>query len=300
MRAPRSHRPTALPLALLLGFLAFGCSDESTQPLALDPSNYIAPTPCELDRTCGGGAMDFSGGIVISSAITWFNCMTQAVSSSDRDHDRVDDECEYQIAKAFSPFLMFHDLDRDTSRESYWAAYVDWDMPMNELKIFYALAYHVDHGNRGFFDHWGDSEFIVLTVKYQGASEWALISATTSAHWGTHLDATKTSKYDKLKYPWEYRGVPYIYVAKNKHANYRSVASCNDGPDACVSHSRKRGRARVLRSRNLGNSWQRLINCVDSQSPSRYPGRECFWSANSFNGWHGPTNHGALGGSYPL
>ena len=203
----------------------------------------------------------------------------------DADRDLVLDECEFDVAHAFRPVLVFHPEEDAESRETYWAV-----KPLGaySLKIFYALAYHHDTGYAaGATAHAGDSEVIAISVTSR-AGGWTADSVTISAH-----SNNKSIAVDSLTwYEDRDRGRPIMWVARGKHANYESSVACeNHNLDSCeaasrLEESRRWDDVEVWRGANLGSSDVPLVNCVWSREG--YPGVECFWDDRidyGFRGW---------------
>lgn len=93
---------------------------------------------------------------------------------------------------------------------------------------------------------------------------------------------------------------PRIYVALNKHANYRTLEGCaRGGPagnDTCPNNY-DIGRFRVWESHNIGSGHHPLLDCVASQGEV-HSGTECFWSGASFAGWSGASTGASRYGLY--
>lgn len=227
-------------------------------------------------------------GLVIPNGYTWKEC-TNPPSGSDADYDGLHDGCEYELAYHFRPRLRFHPLDEDVSRESYWTVRPTSWSPT--FKIFYLLAYHRDTGSR--YSHYGDSEFIVLTVTSSGYTadgwKWRLDEAYLSAHWGAITDSSESVPFDQIQYDGVYGGRPYIWVARDKHANYKSYKACEAGAagyDSCDQGTAWLDDFDAFAGRDIGNNaaGNRLINGVTSTAG--YPGSEAFWTGDSFCGWY--------------
>lgn len=223
----------------------------------------------------------------------------------DADADGVRDGCEESIAQAFTPVLRIQSNDRCQEREPYWSA-TRWagDRPFS-LKVMYMLSYHKDCGSPtliGPTSHDGDSEFIIVTVEANHASaptRWYTYSVTTSAHFGAFTDATRTWHYTDWPdwYWFVWRGKPVVWVALDKHANYRSQSACDSGAygyDTCsgpffTDSSSVLGHAAA----NVGNNWStptaaRLKHLVYSRSLTVTAG-EYIWG--SIGQRQDPTDH---------
>lgn len=189
--------------------------------------------------TCSGGGSDF-GGYWLDASYSWSACTT--APSPDEDQDGIRDDCEDKLAYTFRPYLEMTYSDDNRGREPYWA--VAKSETQGWVKIFYALSYYRDGGedDTGFGSHDGDSEFIILQVNdITGTARWAMETGTLSAHWraGWPWDGTGTWSYSEFEFPVTYRGRPRVWVAEEKHANYKTRSDCNwgaGGTDVCSNH----------------------------------------------------------------
>jgi hypothetical protein len=164
--------------------------------------------------------------------------------------------------------------------------------------------------------HRGDSEFIILEVTHLGLGHWVLSYATLSAHWGAMGDGTSRYAWSALQFPDTLQARPRIWVAEDKHANYRSQSVCDAGAyytDTCDRNSDNTGWGNSIEPtsslgpwspyvmRNLGNSGvmvfvagpvsRHLLDCTTSSQA--YPGTECFWTGATFYGWQPPDDDGS-------
>lgn len=257
---------------------------------------YTAVIECPIEPGTGGGGGYQPTGIQLPSQFTHTECTTNL--STDQDLDRILDPCEYQLALAFRPRLAFDTDEDNADREPYWAVARHATQP-GWLRIFYLIAYREDGGtpNGGFTAHQGDSEFIIIDVEHLGAAKWALTRATLSAHWQKPTDNTATYGYDVLEFPESFRGRPRIWVAEDKHANYRSKSVCDAGAwyaDNCNDGRDTGETLDILASANVGNSFHigvRLLDRVTSRQG--YPGIEYLWTGTSFRGWLTPSGDGS-------
>lgn len=282
---------------------ALGACDIITGPTPPDP-NYgvtvVGPDPCP---TCVGVYLAQAGN-------TWTSC-TVHMPYGDADDDAIDDGCESEVAIAFAPHLYINTADGDSTRESYFAVKRS-PLGGQSLQILYMLGYHRDVGTRivggvHYNPHYGDSEFILLTVLFDSYTKrWRLVSAVLSAHYEAPLN------YDQTRtYPWEWlyyirtdgsvdygtlRRAPIVYVAKNKHANYPDVGTCNYSQDDCSGTlvlSRVKDLGSSFTNRNIGSRSSPMLDCVGSVLPNMYRGQECFWTnVWRFTGWY-MVNEGA-------
>lgn len=251
----------------------------------------IAPdTTCDPNtETCSTST---THGYILSSEYSWAACTSGLDSTNDTDQDGFRDSCEHELAYQFRPGLVMSPNDDAPTRESYWSVRRGAG---TEIQIFYLIAYHRDAGevNTGLTAHDGDSEFIIIRIEEAASAHWWLTSATLSAHWQTSGDATETVGYSSLLYVNNYRGRPDVYVARNKHANYKDRSTCDaggGGTDTCDDNS-GRSDVEVNSVRNVGNLWAPgggLTLITTTYSVYGYPGWEEFWDFNvNFAGWQG-------------
>lgn len=228
---------------------------------------------------------------------------------NDVDLDGVWDDCEYQLAAAFAPQLVLassHEVF--TGREPHWVARRRVVGGVVQIRIGYLLSYYVDGGTQDplceneFVDqecrgHYGDSEWIMLDVEYNYATEhWLLNRAAYSQHdsYGWYGLGVDHGDYPhELEYPAHPGSYPRAYVAFHKHANYESIGACNSGGfwgfDVCFADSYERVVVwpwTGLASRAAHTSGQ---DCMGSSNPI-YSGNgetECYWTIREFGGWQG-------------
>jgi hypothetical protein len=188
------------------------------------------------------------------------------------------------------------------------------------IVIFYAISYHYDCGSPSpecpsdCGGHYGDSEFIVEEVSTTGYptydGHWYLKFATFSAHYGSQANSTGTYAGSDLEY-----GVaapssnPFVWVAEDKHSNYRSQAVCDAGAyyfDNCDRPGTRVG-LEVPSNANLGAQNRQLNAFVGSRVGGIYSGTEHMWSlslTDGFLGWYprsfgqGETPYGKLLNNY--
>jgi hypothetical protein len=223
---------------------------------------------------------------------------------TDRDADGFDDNCELRLARAFAPMIRFSNgTERCPGGEAYWVAkFFNNLLPFNTgdfARIGYLMAYYKDCGTLG---HIGDSEFIQLTVTFDGATKhWKIINGWYGAHavigrpFGNSIlgpVGSNSSTWGKeFEWPSGRRySYPRVWVSENKHANYRSLAACDNGGvfegafENCANGVVDNGRFRVWSGNNLGNAHRRLKDCVASLKNAASP-VECFWTGTDFGGW---------------
>ena len=237
---------------------------------------------CEDDPSgpgCEGGGPAGNNTVVPGTSSCWS-------SSGDADTDGFKDSCEFALAAAFAPELKVQLLDQDATMETYWAAS---PISSTEIRIFYALGYHRDMGAGA---HIGDSEFIVVEGSHRGGETWRTERVYLSAHWGTQISRSEWVSPLNILFAYSRPLAPVVWVAKDKHANYRSLSACNSGtilPDTCFDSPWYWVQATaVLSNANLGRLSDNIVNCVFSRiGAPTYIGQECFWNAQDFTGWYG-------------
>ena len=266
--------------------------------------------PCDEECTGGGGS---GGGVppvtVGGTGATLPSYMTRSYcygispalnSTTDRDNDRISDDCENAMASALAPLLNIGNADRAPYRQPYFSA-SRHPQRDGSVQIFYAIAYLDDAGDAsfGFESHIGDSEFIILEVLNTAGSKWGVVYATLSAHFGSGYDDTSTYYWDDLQYPSG--GHPRIWSSLDKHGNYRNNAACDGSWLAVCGGDYWGTNIPASAANNLGNyfnlpetsrttaTW--LHNCTNYLSSYPYrPAQECFWSDDDwFAGWN--VNH---------
>jgi hypothetical protein len=129
-----------------------------------DPMTAIIE--CNTETGGGGTGTTNPGGYLLDPSYSWDNCVTHN-NGLDRDLDNIGDECEYQIAYAFRPYLKIMSNDNNSSREPHWSVTRSLDYPRT-FRIFYALSYREDGGSPALgqaTSHNGDSEFIIVEVQ---------------------------------------------------------------------------------------------------------------------------------------
>lgn len=255
-------------------------------------------------------------GVFIAANFNEDECINGGIYQ-DTDRDGLADICEEKIAEAFNPWLHYssHDIAwggepavavRPVFREGAWF-----------VRILYMPAYYDDAGDVNDNDCWGgfwtfcaghlgDSEAIILEVRYDNASEhWILNDATFSQHEGyqtffendvgTMADRAGGS-WNDMDYFWSFTGpsngtyptlltytqsgrpggAPDIEIAVNKHANYATPLACNHGGgflgighDSCSSDAWMQlyPYDDYVGFRNVGSRAVKLLDIVPSRNP---------------------------------
>lgn len=214
-----------------------------------------------------------------SVGVTWADCVVSP--KNDADRDGLDDDCEYAVVKAFEPELVFGPAETMSARIAFFSARSEGP---ERLRVFYALGYLEDLGDPtlgGVSAHDGDSEFVVLRLRYDGGGAWSLTDGYLSAHYGTFCDAGGWFPAEEFESVGEEGGRPRVYVAEGKHANYTDLARCDAGgcyQDHCGDT--KRGVVGVLPTRDLGVRSTPLLDDYTYAGAT-----EWFWTDVPFCGW---------------
>lgn len=318
-----------LAAGAILAIVTACTPERSLVPLTI--AEQVKP-PCQAGFCGGGDPNPTAIGIYIASTITESAFFGDALT--DTDGDGLADICEENIAATFNPELRYCSCDVTWGHEPVYvvkpATYGDGK---RVVRIMYMPSYYADGG----VDNWGgahpgDSEAIVLDVRYDPDTEhWILNAAMLSQHiayfWylagsgsnedGEHVwwETWNTAGLDinwhvtDGLYPDQFDyvnghggGVPIVWVAPNKHANYPSAAACDDGgglagfgEDNCQGNSLFAYMSLsdgTNGARNLGSSASKRLNCIASYSPpielNHHP--ECFSTDPKFTGWSGLAN----------
>lgn len=301
----RGHARTRASAGPTTSTAAAGPTD--VQPFGCSTTNPLMPCIPEDEGTGG------TGGTALPSGKPWSACVGSFSAAADRDRDSVDDGCEYELAYTFRPRLVLMSNDCNTQREPYYSVrYQNNGFSGPVVAIFYALGYSTDCGSPRLDcpyaceGHPGDSEFIIVYVGpapgYENAARWYLNHATLSAHWRSLVNETATYGEAALTYYGTARVRPYVWVAEDKHANYRSKSVCDAGAnyyDNCDSPlpvTSPGQNVEVLTSANLGQWFAPFIGGPGSPVYSRLgmPGVEYFWDpSRPFVGWNHRTGAAA-------
>ncbi len=290
----------------------------------MDTGNFIEPIDdVDTGPTSAASAADTDCGLVIcpegprpgggGSTFVANNVgltIEQCQAGTDSDGDGLTDACELTVARAFAPWMRVHPSD-DITRDEYYAVTPSTG---NRILVFYAFGYHRDHGrvcsHAICTAHNGDSEFVIVEVAAQSDPTWYMTEVFLSAHLGEGWGADHSDRFDATELD-SYRGAPIVWVAKNKHANYKSKAACEGGglgwgiAEHCGSN--ELAFFRVYADGNLGQSendnpgagLRMLTNCVGSRSRPNLPRTECYWIAGRrFYGWQSRREDNGSGAYY--
>jgi len=278
-----------------------------------DDPQLCGPTDGTLHDGTGNGTLIQVAGDPSPSApgvwLGWFASGEYCYANynslmNDGDDDWLDDECEYQLAKAFAPVLAISQTDGCDKGEPYWAVKYFPNDPTygwgEFVRIAYMPAYYRDCGIGGVGAHIGDSEFLMVGVEYNsGTQHWQLRDMYLSAHAG---EVTNSSEYifrDNVEYPARQYTYPRTWIARGKHGFYKSQDACTDGAfhhDSCGDNYPV-GRMRIYRGHNVGSRFlDRFPGGVASGNPlyaNNYR-HEYFWTPTErFKGWQVTSEDGA-------
>jgi len=254
---------------------------------------------------CQAGCIDTdsfpaSPGVFISYTVTGPECFEG--DHTDADYDGLSDFCEKNLSEAFAPQLALGSALADpATREPRWVAQ---PFGADKVRIVYLLSYHLDYGTVNWpcglepgpvhecAGHPGDSESIGIVVRYVAATHhWILDRLDLSQHTAYQAIGSGPMGYPSVTYPYKEGGQPRVYVAIGKHANYATLAECDDGgfwsTDSCSPD-----RFEIVRTGanyNLGSDAVKFVNCVTSDHPVYGPLGyvECYWTGATFAGWTG-------------
>ncbi len=306
---PLTVDPSAVVLTITPPRSSFGRDPEARRAAAPRQSRRTISTwdaevgvqymPCDYD--CGeygspGYQVNPLQGLNLGADCDAYT-MTVVDAGTDQDNDRKKDECEYRMAEAFRPLLVFHRGEALSGRESYWSV----QSAFGWMTIIYLLGYYRDGGS---FSHDGDSEFVVLRLEFDtNTQNWKVRSMITSAHWNAMVDNTKTSFWYDIQWESTPGGRPLVYASKDHHANYETESRCDARVgDECDPRSvGLLSNVLIYRDRNLGNSAHpfrldsRVSNlpadCTMSKdNPLGHPGVECFFTTNTWSPEEGPRD----------
>jgi len=286
---PTPHRSSALPrfswlvLGALTAFTA-ACSDAPLVPhrAALVPHSFkdvdLAP---------------MAPGYFLQGASP-AECYYESTPGTDADLDFINDNCEYELAYAFRPFLWYSAGEECSDGHPMWAVH---RFVNDIIRIAYMPAYFLDCGD---FGHDGDSEFIMVEVAYDYATHhWKYNYGWLSAHYtatvgGVNTDNSEWIGPTDVTYSDRQLGAPVIYVSANKHANYKNASQCN--ADLNLLDHCDNGfftRLPLFSDRNVGSPTNDLVHCLYLTNQSRC---ETFFYANkAFAGWQGSDNSDSHG-----
>jgi hypothetical protein len=242
-----------------------------------------------------------SAGVWLGSSVSPSACFTSgggAVTGDDVDGDGLANACEFPIARSFAPLLHYYTSEDCPRGEPYWAAR---RTGYNTVRAVYLLAYYEDCG---YGAHAGDAEAVVVDVAYNySTGHWQFQRMWTSAHfqggegcsdwYNWRCDFSEWSSASQTNFSARALAFPSVWVAKDKHANYRNKSRCEDAVgNSVIGFDDKCGdtyrvRTPVHEERNVGSIHVDLLGCVGSLNRGDSYGRtECFFTdRDAFRGW---------------
>jgi hypothetical protein len=325
--APRERWLTILPASSFSSHAATISTPREEALRTLQPrlsGVSLDEDPCDPNGTaiippqCHDGSGSGPFGVYLPSSFTFNQCHPPGGISPSQDVDQngILDQCEAELAVAFHPQLQFDQGEGPLcpTQEPYWTTKFDnsWYDGNPAIRIFYALSYHEDCGSPSSQcpadcnGHAGDSEFIIEevgTVEYPtyDGPHWFLRFVTFSAHYGSGIvDGTASYSGTDVEYANAAPGSnPVSWVARGKHANYRSQAVCDAGAvyyDTCDNPGSRIG-LETSASTNLGTRIHNFIDGIGSRQGRA--GTEWFWTPATFCGWNGTTSPRCSVGATP-
>lgn len=195
--------------------------------------------------------------------------------------------------------------------EYYFAVERKPSNPGFVVRIAYLPAYYWDcgvpaqrislcHLSASCDPHTGDSEFIIVDVRYDPSSNhWVTQTSFLSAHCLTSADGD-CRWWDRASFQWvdaKRYGAPVVWVAERKHANYYSLGQCQTGGfagfDTCEFNSAGHRFPIVYTQQNIGSRATPLRDCAPpfwSSQLTNPQAIECMWNTTQrsrFDGWQG-------------
>lgn len=278
----------------------------------------LATLACAGSLFGGALARTASGGL----SVGWTATQCRGIHE-DADGDKLDDNCEFALAKAFAPELIAdptecnwdHDAVPTRLGGGYYFAAQEVADGRGAVRIAYLPAYYKDCGWTGLWcalstrscsAHAGDSELIVVQVSFDDrTSRWRAEGIFLSAHcFGARDGACRWYRESKLRnFQWSdgaVRGAPRVWVSRGKHANYPTRSACDRGHllyDTCDQNSMSFRFPVMSTSQNIGSRdsprGPRPGGCTTKHTPDANATiettagpRECFWAPSvRFTGW---------------
>ena len=221
------------------------------------------------------------------------------LADCDADQDGLYDGYEFDVARQFEPYLWIA-LSEEGFRDDRLPHFAVEPFGTDKLSVFYALSYYEDYGDKdlgGLTSHFGDSEFIVVDLALDVGDEWIVDRLFLSAHYRTLSDASGWFAAYEFQTHVDGTGQahPVVYVSEWKHANYRSLQSCDLG--AMMTDHCEEGlleRVGIAADRNVGNLDHQLLDEVVHDSNSEF-----YWTDIRFCGWRVASTDNADRGDCP-
>lgn len=238
---------------------------------------------------------------VVLAALLLTGLFTTPAMADDGDGDGLDDAIEDAVAAYFFPYVWFDSGEdcTDPATGSNAGTAVARVRPhpadASRIAVSYAILYRRDCGDWWGGGHNGDVEPFTLTLAPNPACQhgFGAYALRTVAHEGTafeHVDQSMLGNAcDWGKLAGGSPQVARIYSAENKHGNYASLGTCEDGAlgnDHCSES--------FTADFTVVNAGEDNARRVDELSAYQFPG-EFAWTAQPFSG-----SLGASGGNAGL
>jgi len=216
-----------------------------------------------------------------------------AAQADDGDGDGLDDGLEDSVAANFFPYIWFDSGEDCTAPAAEGnpgtalARVRPHPADPAKIAITYVVLYARDCGDWFGGGHNGDVEPFTLTLAPNEGCQYGFgaFSLKTIAHEGTAFEHVDTAMLGNACDWGRLAGgspqVARVYSAENKHGNYGSTGSCEDGAlgnDHCSES--------FLRDYNVVNAGEDAARRVDELSGLQFPG-EFAWTDQPFSGGRG-------------
>jgi hypothetical protein len=239
---------------------------------------------------------------LIAALMATFLTVTPAFALADDDGDGLDDGTEDAVASHFFPWVWFDsgedsgctDPATETNPGTAVARVRPHPADPSKIAVTYAILYRRDCGDWFGGSHHGDVEPFTLTLAPNSACQFGFgaFALKTTAHTNTtfeHSDRRMLGNacdWGRLAggSPQEAR----IYSAENKHGNYASLDSCEDGAlgnDHCSEA--------FTREFTVVNAGEDHARRIDDLSGHQFPD-EFAWTAVPFSGSLGHDSDAGL------
>ncbi len=251
----------------------------------------------------------------------------------DIDDDGLSDWCEDLIAQHFEPTLRYTSFDDISGEPAYAVRPLGFTGGRYYVLVAYLLSEYLDQGTGHCHEwdlpdhvtcgHFGDSEAIILRVRYEASiHHWVVDAAWYSQHdnygrycVGSTNEISASTAYlyagtdcsygsgddlpEALGYAGNDGGNPIAHVSISKHANYASEGECQGGnpihflgivawADDCESNT-SLGVDVIGYTRNVGSSDLHQLDCTMSYAIYDDSYEECYWTGSTFGGWSGAS-----------
>jgi hypothetical protein len=233
-----------------------------------------------------------AAGTLLAAMLMMVGLWVTPAQADDGDGDGLDDALEDAVAAHFFPYVWFDsgenggctDPATDTNPGTAVARVRPHPADASKIAVSYAILYRRDCGDWWGGSHNGDVEPFTLTLAPNGACQYGFgaHALKTIAHEGTafeHVDQSMLGNAcDWGRLAGGSPQVARIYSAENKHGNYASLGSCEDGAagnDHCSES--------FTRDYTVVNAGEDHARRVDELSGHQFPG-EFAWTAQPFSG----------------